>query len=529
MSLLANKGPAARRRAAALRRAGDVRGTRGSVHVVPIQRRPEDHQPEESPAAGRDQRRTGRERLKGEERRYITQLYVIDGAAAALSGLVAYMLLYPAVTGPYVSSTMFLLISALFPAVWIGAVGFMRAYEPRFLYTGREEFRRVLHATIAVGVAGALISYALHLQLSRQYLLTLTAVVLVSTVSGRYGHRTLLRVQRGAGSGWMRKVVVAGHEDEVRAVVSDLRRSPEHGYEVVGVCLVEETEPASYDVPVTAGITRIADTARRLSADGVVVLPCHHLGPSGLRRLGWDLEHDHTQMFVAPGLLDVARQRATLAPVGHLALLHVDHPELSGSRRLIKEVFDRTTAALALLVLLPFLGVLMLAVRLDSPGPVIFRQERVGRGHENFTLWKFRTMVTDAEHLRESLMAHNDADGMLFKIRNDPRVTRVGRFLRKYSLDELPQLVNVLLGHMSLVGPRPPLPAEVLGYEDDVRRRMVVKPGITGLWQVSGRSDLPWDEAVRLDLRYVENWSLAMDLAILWRTWRAVVDHDGAY
>jgi exopolysaccharide biosynthesis polyprenyl glycosylphosphotransferase len=528
MSLLANKGSAARRRAAALRRAGDVRTTRGSAPVVPVQRRGEGFQPEPA-TAQRDGRRAGRERLKGQERRYITQLYVIDGAAAALSGLMAYMLLYPAVSGPFVSSTMFLFISALFPAVWIGVVGFMRAYEPRFLYTGREEFRRVGHAAIAVGVAGALISYALHLQLSRQYLLTLIGVALVSTVLGRYGHRVLLRVQRGAGSGWMRKVVVAGHDDEVRAVVSDLRRSPEHGYEVVGVCLVEEAEAAQYGVPVTGGITRIAETARRLSADGVVVLPCHHLGPSGLRRLGWDLERDDTQMFVAPGLLDVARQRATLAPVGHLALLHVDHPELSGSRRIVKEVFDRTTAALALLALLPLLAVLMLAVRLDSPGPVIFRQERVGRGHQNFMVWKFRTMVVDAEHLRESLVTENEADGMLFKIRNDPRVTRVGRFLRRYSLDELPQLVNVLRGHMSLVGPRPPLPVEVLGYEDDVRRRMVVKPGITGLWQVSGRSDLPWDEAVRLDLRYVENWSLAMDLAILWRTWRAVVAHDGAY
>jgi exopolysaccharide biosynthesis polyprenyl glycosylphosphotransferase len=528
MSLLENKGDAARKQAAALHRAGSVASTAGADAVVPVQRRADDHKLAPQVGLG-DGRRAGGERLSHEERRYITRLYVIDGAAAALSGLAAYMLLYPAVSGPRVSSTMFLVISALFPAVWIGAVGFMRAYEPRFLYSGREEFRRVMHAALAVGVAGALISYTLHLQLSRQYLLTLTAVVLTSTVVGRYGHRVVLRVQRGAGSGWTRKVVVAGHDDEVRAVVSDLRRLPEHGYEVVGVCLVEETEAAPYGVPVTTGITRIAEAARQRSADGVVVLPCHHLGPSGLRRLGWDLERDGTQMFVAPGLLDVARQRATLAPVGHLALLHVDHPELSGARRIIKEAFDRTVAALALIVLLPVLGLFMLAVRLDSPGPVFFRQERVGRSHENFMLWKFRTMVVDAEHLRESLMGQNEADGMLFKIRNDPRVTRVGRFMRRYSLDELPQLVNVLVGHMSLVGPRPPLPAEVQGYEDDVRRRMVVKPGITGLWQVSGRSDLPWDEAVRLDLVYVENWSLAMDLAILWRTWRAVVAHDGAY
>jgi exopolysaccharide biosynthesis polyprenyl glycosylphosphotransferase len=260
-----------------------------------------------------------------------------------------------------------------------------------------------------------------------------------------------------------------------------------------------------------------------------MVLPCHHLEPARLRRLAWELEGTKTQMLVAPGLLDVAHWRATVAPVGALALLHVDHAELRGLRRVMKEAFDRIAAAAALVVLLPMLALLMLAVRCDSRGPVVFRQERVGKDDHRFMLLKLRTMVVDAEARRREMAGQNDAEGPLFKIRDDPRVTRIGRFLRRFSLDELPQLVNVLLGQMSLVGPRPPLPAEVERYDGDVRRRLAVKPGITGLWQVSGRSDLTWEEGVRLDLSYVENWSLRLDLVILSRTVRAVLAAEGAY
>jgi exopolysaccharide biosynthesis polyprenyl glycosylphosphotransferase len=280
---------------------------------------------------------------------------------------------------------------------------------------------------------------------------------------------------------------------------------------------------------VSIGADGIAEAARKARADAVMVLPCHHLEPARLRRLAWELEGTKTQMLVAPGLLDVAHWRATVAPVGALALLHVDHAELRGLRRVMKEAFDRIAAAAALVVLLPMLALLMLAVRCDSRGPVVFRQERVGKDDHRFMLLKLRTMVVDAEARRREMAGQNDAEGPLFKIRDDPRVTRIGRFLRRFSLDELPQLVNVLLGQMSLVGPRPPLPAEVERYDGDVRRRLAVKPGITGLWQVSGRSDLTWEEGVRLDLSYVENWSLRLDLVILSRTVRAVLAAEGAY
>jgi exopolysaccharide biosynthesis polyprenyl glycosylphosphotransferase len=192
-------------------------------------------------------------------------------------------------------------------------------------------------------------------------------------------------------------------------------------------------------------------------------------------------------------------------------------------------VLDRTLALLLLVLICPLLLVVAAAVKCTSRGPVFFKQHRVGRGQREFLLWKFRTMTADAEAQRARLEALNEHDGPLFKMRSDPRVTPVGRLLRRWSIDELPQLLNVVRGDMSLVGPRPPLPSEVAGYSTDVRRRLLVKPGVTGLWQVSGRSDLSWEETVRLDLHYVENWSVAFDFLILWKTLGAVFRGRGAY
>ena len=461
------------------------------------------------------------------EQRYVGRLRwtdAVSGAIGGLAGLVALSLHYGA------AQVLFVVTSVLFPIYWVLCVAITRAYEPRFLYVGVEEFRRVGRAAFATAIAGALVSYGLKLELSRGYLLVVVTVAFTATSLGRLVLRVELLVRRRSGAGWMRRVLVAGHDDSVRGVVTELRRRRSHGHEVVGVCLVDDEESAtSYDLPVSIGADGIAEAARKARADAVMVLPCHHLEPARLRRLAWELEGTKTQMLVAPGLLDVAHWRATVAPVGALALLHVDHAELRGLRRVMKEAFDRIAAAAALVVLLPMLALLMLAVRCDSRGPVVFRQERVGKDDHRFMLLKLRTMVVDAEARRREMAGQNDAEGPLFKIRDDPRVTRIGRFLRRFSLDELPQLVNVLLGQMSLVGPRPPLPAEVERYDGDVRRRLAVKPGITGLWQVSGRSDLTWEEGVRLDLSYVENWSLRLDLVILSRTVRAVLAAEGAY
>jgi exopolysaccharide biosynthesis polyprenyl glycosylphosphotransferase len=265
------------------------------------------------------------------------------------------------------------------------------------------------------------------------------------------------------------------------------------------------------------------------SADTVAVLACPEMDGFALRRLAWQLEKDDTDLVVAPALTDVAGPRTSIRPVAGLPLLHVDHPELTGVRQLVKSLFDRLVALIAVVVLSPVLVIVPIAIRMTSPGRALFKQTRVGKDGQEFTVFKFRTMVPDAERRKVDLLERNENDGVLFKIKNDPRITGIGAWLRRYSLDELPQLFNVLRGDMSLVGPRPPLPEEVARYGDDVRRRLVVRPGMTGLWQVSGRAELSWEESVRLDLRYVENWSLSLDLQILWKTWSAVARGSGAY
>jgi exopolysaccharide biosynthesis polyprenyl glycosylphosphotransferase len=248
-----------------------------------------------------------------------------------------------------------------------------------------------------------------------------------------------------------------------------------------------------------------------------------------LRQLAWELEKTGTDLCVAPALLDVAGPRTTIRPTAGLTLLHVDHPQLSGPRQALKEIFDRAAAGIALILLAPLFAALAVAIRLSDNGPALFTQTRVGKDGRPFKIYKFRTMVVGAEQRVAELRDRNEVDSVLFKIRRDPRVTTIGARLRKWSIDELPQLINVLRGEMSLVGPRPALPDEAAMYADHVRRRLVVKPGLTGLWQVNGRSDLSWGESVRLDLRYVENWSFALDLQILWKTFSVIFRGSGAY
>ena len=259
------------------------------------------------------------------------------------------------------------------------------------------------------------------------------------------------------------------------------------------------------------------------------MLPGARLAPVELRRLHWSLAGVGAELCVGTGLLDVTPTRTRVFATGGLTLVRAAHPSLHGPCRCLKDVVERVAAALGLLVLLPALLVVGLLIRLDTPGPAVYRQQRVGRDGRLFTMYKLRTMATSADLDRAHLAAHNEADDVLFKIQRDPRITRFGAWLRRSSVDELPQLWNVVRGDMSLVGPRPALPEEVARYGVDPRRRLVVKPGVTGLWQVSGRSDLSWAEAVRLDVHYVDNWSLGLDLAILVRTVRAVLGHRGAY
>jgi exopolysaccharide biosynthesis polyprenyl glycosylphosphotransferase len=344
----------------------------------------------------------------------------------------------------------------------------------------------------------------------------------------RFALRKRLHAARARGE-CLRRVIVVGHELSVIGITRQLRRERYHGLEVVGACLPPGCDDAMLDLPVYGTFDDVATAVDLAEADTVVVLSCPELDGVALRRLAWRLERDEIDLVVASALIDVAGARTTIRPFDGLPMLHVEHPRLHGGIRIVKELVDRL-GALALLALFgPLLLAIALLVRVTSPGPVLFRQVRVGRDGREFRIVKFRSMYVDAEARLAEVRHLNEHDGVLFKIRNDPRVTPVGRWLRRFSLDELPQLLNVLAGQMSLVGPRPPLPQEAAAYAADVRRRLAVKPGMTGLWQVSGRSDLPWEEAVRLDLRYVENWSLSLDLVILLRTMTAVVRSSGAY
>jgi exopolysaccharide biosynthesis polyprenyl glycosylphosphotransferase len=355
----------------------------------------------------------------------------------------------------------------------------------------------------------------------------------VLTLLQRFTHRHWLWRQRRLGH-YQQTTILAGHRAAVAALDEQLQRERYQGYRVIGCCLPASQRSPEADafngLPVLGELDEIADVVTRFEVDTVAVLPSQEFDGPSLRELGWKLEDTSAELLVAPAITDVVGPRIHIRPVAGLPLLHVDRPELTGVRRFAKGAFDRTAALLSLLVLSPALLGIAVAVRVTSPGPVLFRQERIGRCGETFTMLKFRSMVQNAHQMVETLAADSDRENdVLFKMRNDPRVTQVGRVLRRYSLDELPQLFNVLRGEMSLVGPRPPLQTEVERYGADMHRRFLVKPGLTGLWQVSGRSDLSWDDSVRIDVRYVENWSLAFDVMIICRTVGAVIRGSGAY
>lgn len=440
-------------------------------------------------------------------------LVVVDAAAALTASLAVASSL-----GHY-----------LLPFLWVVVIASVRGYESRLGRPLNEELRRVVHAGLGLVLAGAAVSWFVAIPSAPGELLGLVALTTGLSLAARAGLSGVRAWRLARGRGVAHPVVLVGHHQQVADAIRDLRRTRSHGFEVVGACTHGRDRAESLPVPSVPGIDDIPGAVEAFGAQAVIVLPCKHVDAAALRRLGWQLEASDTQLFVVPGLAEVTGTRTTLTTVASIPMVHVRRAELSGWRRAVKDVGERAIALIALLLASPLLLGLILAIRIDSPGSALFRQVRVGRDNRPFTMLKLRTMTEAADTRRTELAAANQADGVLFKIRDDPRVTRLGRFLRRYSLDELPQLLNVVRGDMALVGPRPPLPTEVERYPDDVRRRLVVKPGLTGLWQVSGRSDLAWEESVRLDLRYVDNWSLGLDAAIMLRTVRAVVSHQGAY
>ncbi len=461
------------------------------------------------------------------ESRYVWQTVGLDLFSALVADVIAYTIRFGGSKGPHAPA---MWLTLLLPLGWVLVLALNRSYDTRYLFIGSEEYQRVFRAGCAFMASVAVVLYALDVSIARGYILMALPLACLLIGASRFALRHSLH--RSWANGYrLRRVVAVGHAADVAELCTMLRRSRFHGLDVVGACLPDPSSRlnSSVPVPVYGSFESVNHAATLAEADTVIVLTCPEINGPALRRIGWSVEDDKIDLIVASALMDVAGGRTTIRPVDGLPMLHVDHATLRGPRRIVKEAADRLLGVLLVALFSPVLLVIAAFVRLTSNGPALFRQVRIGRDGREFHMVKFRTMYPGSERMMVTLAANNENDGLLFKMRDDPRVTPVGRFLRRYSLDELPQLFNVVSGAMSLVGPRPPLRTEVDRYPADFRRRLVVKPGMTGLWQVSGRSDLPWDEVMRLDLHYVDNWSLSLDLVILMRTVTAVIRSSGAY
>jgi exopolysaccharide biosynthesis polyprenyl glycosylphosphotransferase len=457
--------------------------------------------------------------------RYRRLALTVDATSGALAGMLAMAFRF----GPSVNSD-YALLTMCVPAIWMVLVALQHGYEFRFLGTGPDEYRRVAIAGLVLFTVMAVTSYALQAQLSRVYVLVSVPGTVLMSLAFRHLLRGWIYRARVRGRG-LQKVLVVGRADAAVAVIEKLDHEPQHGLVAVGACVPSVGPQVSHvhGVPVVGDPNQILEAVDELKVHVVAVVSHPDLSGQALRRLGWALEERNVELVVSPGIIEVAGPRLSIRPVAGLSLLHLERPASGGSARIGKDLFDRVAGLALTMITIPVMAVIAIAVKVSSHGPVLFRQVRIGVDGNEFTMLKFRSMVVDAEQRRAELMARDDGNGVLFKMKRDPRVTRVGAVIRRFSLDELPQLFNIVRGDMSLVGPRPPLPEEVAGYSNDATRRLRVRPGLTGLWQVSGRSDLSWEESLRLDLRYVDNWTLALDLAILWRTLRAVLRGSGAY
>ncbi len=466
---------------------------------------------------------------------YGTRLLVTDVAAVALAIFVAYATRIDAqgvtrVSGEF--SPSYLVVSVLLMWAWIFVLVAGRTEDRRVVGSGPAEYQRVVGATWRLFAAVAVVAYLLRMEIGRSYLAVALPVGLALLLAERFAWRQWLHRRRNAGHDQSR-ILVVGQRRRAEALIRELKARPNAGFGVVGVCIPEgERGVSTVDgTPVLGSMDDAAALAREYHADAVAVAGSDALTAEAVRRLGWDLEGSGIDLALAMGLTDVAGPRVLMQPVSGLPLIYVDEPQFTGPKYVLKTVADWVGALLITLVISPLLLALAILVKATSPGPVFYRQERIGVRGETFGMLKFRSMSVNAhERLAEVLAAEGVTEvGLFYKPKNDPRVTPIGRVLRKYSLDELPQLFNVLRGEMSLVGPRPQIDAEVALYDRTAHRRLLVKPGLTGLWQVSGRSELSPQEGIRMDVYYVENWSLFGDLIILARTAKVLVAGEGAY
>lgn len=418
--------------------------------------------------------------------------------------------------------------------LWMVALLSVGSVDSRVMGVGYTEYRKITDSGVGLFAALATVMFLLKLDVARGYLILTFAIGTVGLLFARMVWRKWLKSHRARGD-YSNQVVLVGSRSSIRHIADELAKQPWAGYNVVGAALAQNPRDSGVlaigTVPVVSDFDGVREAMDMIGADTAIITGADHLDPQRVRELSWELEKGEYSLVMAPSLTDVSGPRIHSRPVAGLPLMHVETPRYTGLRAAMKRTFDILGSLTIIAILSIPMAVVAVLVKVSSPGPVLFKQQRVGLDGEEFRMWKFRSMREDAEQLLAQLDVADrmDPENVMFKMKADPRITRVGSILRRYSIDELPQVFNVLMGSMSLVGPRPSLAREVAQYEHHVHRRFLVKPGITGLWQVSGRSDLPWEEAVRLDLYYVENWSMTADLVILWRTANVVVRGSGAY
>ncbi|MCW3468065.1 sugar transferase [Rhodococcus pyridinivorans] len=469
---------------------------------------------------------------------YIRRLIWSDAIVVVLAVVVAHTVRFGqgdlSTTEP-VSELSYALISVGLAGLWLITLALFRTRSRRVIGAGHSEYQRVVSSTARLFGFIAIIALVFRLELARGYLAIALPVGLAGLLLTRWLWRKVIARKRARGE-FQTSVLVVGGARAVRHMASTFSRQDGEGYCVVGVCVPRYSgapgdviDVDGREITVYGDEHSVVEALELSGADTVVVTATETLGSEGLHDLVWQLEPLDTDLVVATGVVDVAGPRIEMRPVAGLPLIHVEKPSYHGAKRSGKRIFDLAFAGLALLALAPVFAVVALLIKLEDRGPVFYKAERIGLDGTPFGMIKFRSMVTNADTMVDTLLAQNEGAGPLFKMKDDPRVTRVGKVMRRFSIDELPQFLNVIRGEMSVVGPRPPLRREVEAYDGRVKRRLLVRPGVTGLWQVSGRSDLSWDESVRLDLSYVENWSMVSDVLIIGKTVKAVLASDGAY
>lgn len=414
--------------------------------------------------------------------------------------------------------------------LWMLFLKLFGTRDARVIGSGFAEYSRVASASFRLFGLVAIAALLLQFLPARGYIITAFPVGVLLTTGSRWAWRQWLRAQRRSGR-YLIRVLLVGSAASVEHLHQEFARRKYLGFEIVGACLPPQTAKKHGDLPVDrlGSFEDVAAIARRQRVHAVALAGSEELPPEAVRRIGWKLESTGVDLMVAPAVTEVAGTRIHTRPVGGLPLMYVDSPSYEGGKKTAKTVIDFGLAWLAIILTSPLMIATAIGVKLTSPGPVLFKQQRIGLNGKAFGVYKFRSMRVGADAELAELLRQQGTDGQpLFKVENDPRITRFGAFIRKYSLDELPQFFNVVKGEMSLVGPRPQRAEEVALYDNAAGRRLLVKPGITGLWQVSGRSDLSWEDTVRLDLYYAENWSLLDDFVILLWTVRTVLASQGA-